>query len=163
MLRRSFALPALLLLAACGGESSSGEQIYDTEQAVDCIRGVQPAETDTSVVAEQPGSLALIFGEDRYSYMGLVLIVGYGPDQAAALGLKRQARRFVPKGIRGLPQAWGESNGNVVYEALGPTRDVGAAKVLPSGVSVGDVERLTEESSRGMREGIEDCLEEARS
>ena len=117
-MRRLAWLPVLLALGGCGG-SSSADPRYDTQKAMSCIRGVQPAETVVAPLFEKKGLLTILFAEDRYDYEGYFLIVGYGADHAAAREGKARVRE-TPVGVFRSETAFGSDEGNVVYEALGP-------------------------------------------
>jgi len=159
---RAFALGiGLVMLTGCGG-ARSADPDYSAEQAATCIGAANPEATSGSRVNSVPGRFLLVFGEDRYNYEGFILAVGYGPDAATASRRERRARSAITDKITGRPPAWGSSEGNVVYEAFGPSQLIGTANVLPKDVSRAQMDRLSEASSQGMREAVEKCLAEAR-
>jgi len=154
-------LPLLLVLAGCGGGSSSAEPRYDAERAMNCIRGAQPAETFVSALFEKQGLQTILFGEDRYDYEGYVLVVGYGADHAAASAGKARVRETPFGGFRS-DVAFSNEEGNVVYEALGPSTRLGDVKVLPHGLTPDDVRRRSEKSAHAMEDELQKCLAAAR-
>jgi hypothetical protein len=160
---RAMALgPALLVLVACGG-ATAHEVHYDVHIATACIK--QSNETlgigTIGVTGERAGSFEMDFGEDLVGDLGYVLVVGYGSDRATALGRERQARNAMPRQIASLDHAWGRSDGNIVYEALGPVSVTGFEKRLPRGVSVSNVAHANARVSQRMRKALDDCLTKA--
>src|SRR5262245_58577377 len=153
-------VPILLVLAGCGGSSNPDLQ-YDSEQAKSCIRVAQPAETFVAPTLEAHGVDTIVFGEDRYAYEGYVLLVAYGTDHAAARKARDRAREPLKEAFRSHP-VFGSDEGNVVYEAFGPSTSVGDVKVLPQGLTVDTVRRRSEMSAKAMEAELEKCLAAAR-
>ena len=160
-MRRIVILPVLVLLAGCGGGSPSADPTYDTGHATSCIRSAQPAETYVSAAFDQQGLMTILFGEDRYDYEGYVLVVGYGADHATARAGKARFGKTPLGGFRS-DVAFRNDEGNVVYEALGPSTNLGDVKTLPHGLTPQGVRRRSEQSAKAMQAELEKCLVAAR-
>jgi hypothetical protein len=153
----------LLVLAGCAGSSKRVVR-YDAAKAADCIRHAQPAEAVVGKVypAYIRDAFYRSFNDDRIGTMRFILVVAYGRDRAVALRRERLAHADLKDQYLHLPRAWERSEGNVVYEALGPTTLGDIARVRPPGKTAADARRAANAVGARMRAELSSCLAEAR-
>jgi hypothetical protein len=151
---------ALLMLSACGGAERT-EAHYEVESAKPCILQGGQGDVAPQPLGERPGSFELIFGESLTGYVGFLVVVGYGPDQATAIDRENHARDALPKKMLG-DRMWSRRDGNVVYEAFGPVASEGLEEHLPHRLTLEDVHCEIERISTEMRGEFADCLMRAR-
>jgi hypothetical protein len=153
----------LLVLAGCAGSSKRVVR-YDAAKAAACIRGAQPAEAVVGRVypAYIRDAFYSSFNDDRIGTMRFILVVAYGRDRAAALRRERLAHADLKTQYLHLPRAWERSEGNVVYEALGPTTRGDIIRARPPGKTAADALQEANAVGARMKAELSGCLENAR-
>jgi hypothetical protein len=153
----------LLVLSGCGG-SSDDDVHYDAVKAASCMRVAQPAEVIPGRVDEAatPGAFYRFFHDDRIGTMHLLLVVAYGPNRATALRRERLAHADLKNRYLHLPRAWARSDGNVIYEALGPTTVGELVRHRPPGKTPADALHAATAAGTRMKAELDGCLDRAR-